>query len=313
MSIQALNWAINQPIKNSGAKFVLTILANYSDESGVSYPGQETIADLCAMTDRAVRNHLVWLEEHGYISKHHRRYNNKISTDKYQLEFTKPKIESAPLTRKRKQEENISGSKEEKNSATETEQAEKISARKQAENISKASGKHFQNHPENISGNTKAAKEYTQNTHNGARGRESPARVPEAAPPEEKYGTFRDGLEDWWCKLHGIVTLPPDQNTAVQVKWLFDNKFSLVDVQGFYEFATNDPEEKSWRKGSVTLGAIVKGIAKWKAVNQPSPPEIKKPSLVEQCPDCDSSGLIEITVDSVKRLAKCKHENLKVK
>lgn len=331
MSIHALNWAINQPIKNSGAKFVLTILANFSDEHGISYPSQETLAEKCSMTDRAVRNHLSWLEEYGYISKTHRRYKHKISTDEYQLEFVKPKKESKPLSRKRKQPENIS--------ASDSEQPEKNSASKQPENISKPSGKHFQKHQENISGNTKEAKDETSHTHNSAPGRETenPVCVSESKPEEypppdqvlsvppftvvkpaknsnqtaKKFGEFRDELEQWWCELHGIRNLPPDPATAAQVTWFFENSFTLAEIQEFYDFATTDPKQKSWRDGNVTLGAIMKGIVAWRKTKKPA--DGPKPSRIDQCKLCDTRGFIKVVIGGIERNTKCKHENPEAK
>lgn len=88
MSIQALNWVLNQDsIDNSGARFVLLILANYADESGVCYPKRETIARKTSMTTRAVQNHLNWLIEHGYITSESRRYMGKQSSNLFRLKI----------------------------------------------------------------------------------------------------------------------------------------------------------------------------------------------------------------------------------
>lgn len=121
---------------------------------------------------------------------------------------------------------------------------------------------------------------------------------------------YRRELETWWCETHGIVSLPPNDGTiAAAEKWLFDNRFSLADVEGFHTFATTDPSE-SWRKGDVTFGAIVKGIAKWKKAQKPQENAVKPPSLIEQCGECDQRGFKEIKIDGKPLQAKCKHEKL---
>ena len=118
------------------------------------------------------------------------------------------------------------------------------------------------------------------------------------------FDVFRDALEDWWCKMQNIVTLPPDMVTYTQIEWLFSNKFSLNDIQGFYAFATTDPSQK-WRQGSVTLGAIVKGIAGWKAKPKP---EASKPVDFSHCGQCDpSTGLKSTVINGVSTMVKCKH------
>ena len=72
---------------NSGARFVLLVLANYANEDGYCYPSRETIARKTSMTSRAVQNHLNWLVAHGYITAENRRSNGKQSTNLYRLKF----------------------------------------------------------------------------------------------------------------------------------------------------------------------------------------------------------------------------------
>jgi len=88
MSIQALNWVLSQDaLENSGARFVLLILANYANEEGFCYPSRETIARKTSMTSRAVQNHLNWLIAHGYITAENRRSKGKQSTNLYRLKI----------------------------------------------------------------------------------------------------------------------------------------------------------------------------------------------------------------------------------
>jgi hypothetical protein len=128
--------------------------------------------------------------------------------------------------------------------------------------------------------------------------------------PGPDFDDFRDELEEWWCKLHGIVSLPPNADTAEQVTWLFANEFSLDDVKGFYRFATTDPEEKRWRRGQLTLGAIVKGIAGWKVKAKAEEQAQYVPKFCDACRDED--GFIPKIVDGVRRMARCKHDQVKV-
>lgn len=98
MSIQALNWALNQDsIENSGAKFVLLLLANYADENGQCWPSRETIAKKTAMSVRSVQNHINWLAENGYLkwTNEHTEINRQ-TPNIYQL----PSAKSALGTQK---------------------------------------------------------------------------------------------------------------------------------------------------------------------------------------------------------------------
>jgi hypothetical protein len=127
--------------------------------------------------------------------------------------------------------------------------------------------------------------------------------------PGPGFDDFRDDLEEWWCKLHGIVSLPPNADTAEQVTWLFENGFVLDDLKGFYRYATTDPEEKKWRRGQLTLGAIVKGIASWKVKAKAEEAAQYVPIFCDDCREND--GMVERIVDNVRRMAKCKHANVK--
>lgn len=102
MSIKALNWALEQNINNSPAKFVLTIICNYADDEGNCRIKQNTLAEKTALTDRAIRNHISWLEQHNYLTPKNRQKKNRFICNKYKIEFEKEKIPSEKLTRKRK-------------------------------------------------------------------------------------------------------------------------------------------------------------------------------------------------------------------
>jgi DNA-binding transcriptional MocR family regulator len=72
MSFQAMAWAIGQPISNSSAKFLLVMIANYTDEKGRSWPSIPRLATDTGMSTNTVRRALAWLEQHGFIRREHR-------------------------------------------------------------------------------------------------------------------------------------------------------------------------------------------------------------------------------------------------
>ena len=81
MSIQAMVWAIEQPIKEAGAKLVLVCVANYADKKGVCWPSQETVGKDATMTDRTVRRWLKWLEENKYLTREPQYEHGKRTSD----------------------------------------------------------------------------------------------------------------------------------------------------------------------------------------------------------------------------------------
>lgn len=89
MSFAALDWAWKVRTGSSGRKAVLMALAQFADDEGVCYPGQDTLARHTELSSRSVRDHLVWLEEHGYITRTERRWTDskKRRTDLYQLQI----------------------------------------------------------------------------------------------------------------------------------------------------------------------------------------------------------------------------------
>lgn len=129
----------------------------------------------------------------------------------------------------------------------------------------------------------------------------------------EPFGEFRDRLKDWWREAQGLKTLPSNTPAGADIKFLYDNSFSLSEIQKFYEFATTDPEEKAWRKSPVTISAIVKGIPGWRGKNLAKNLDLEKlPSLTEKCTNCDSRGMESIFINGAQRMTKCTHEKLKI-
>lgn len=100
---QSLAWNLNLP--SAACKLVLMGLASYANEDGECWPRQETLAEKTCQTSRSVRQHLAWLEEHGYISREHRSTTSGRRSDMYllTLEATQPEKSSACATGKKRQ------------------------------------------------------------------------------------------------------------------------------------------------------------------------------------------------------------------
>jgi hypothetical protein len=73
VSFQAVSWAARQTSGGPTGKLVLMMLAQFADDEGVCFPGQLKLAEMCELTDRAVREWLAKLEAKGLISRA-RRY-----------------------------------------------------------------------------------------------------------------------------------------------------------------------------------------------------------------------------------------------
>lgn len=86
MSIEALNWAFNMELPNSGMKCVLLTLANYCNEYGEAYPSQKEIAKKSCLSERGVRDNLARLEELEVITRIPRtRSNGSYTTDLFRI------------------------------------------------------------------------------------------------------------------------------------------------------------------------------------------------------------------------------------
>lgn len=86
MSIEALSWAFNLDLPSSGAKLTLLALANYASEDGEAFPSQKAMSQKTCLCERAIRTHLVTLEELGIITRVARtRANGSFTTDLFKL------------------------------------------------------------------------------------------------------------------------------------------------------------------------------------------------------------------------------------
>lgn len=80
MSFQAMTWAVKQKVGNATGKAVLLMLANYADENGSCYPGQDKLAKECECSSRTVREWLDKFETMGLIVRQERRREDGYRT-----------------------------------------------------------------------------------------------------------------------------------------------------------------------------------------------------------------------------------------
>ena len=69
MSITAINWARQQKTGTPLRQLVLFVLADYADQWGFCWPGQDHLASLCQVSDRSIRSAINDLEELGLLRK----------------------------------------------------------------------------------------------------------------------------------------------------------------------------------------------------------------------------------------------------
>ena len=58
MSVRAISWAMRLPVKPSSKKFVLLCLADYSTDTGLTYPSLATMRDATGLGDDAIKSAL---------------------------------------------------------------------------------------------------------------------------------------------------------------------------------------------------------------------------------------------------------------
>lgn len=104
MSINAINWALQQPLKGC-QKFVLTILAYHANDEGKCWPGLELISQECGITRSSTISHINHLVNLGLVTKT-KRFDNKgfRRSTLYQLNITDmPIIQSLKSQRRKNQ------------------------------------------------------------------------------------------------------------------------------------------------------------------------------------------------------------------
>lgn len=86
MSVEAITWALQQPVKQSSAKFVLVALANCSDAvDGIAWPSVAYLCEATSQDRKTVMANLKRLIETGYIKDSGERKGNTKSVVVYQL------------------------------------------------------------------------------------------------------------------------------------------------------------------------------------------------------------------------------------
>jgi hypothetical protein len=85
MSFQAMAWAIKQPLNRSCEKFLLVMLANYSDNEGILYPSVERLTQDLSQDRKTVVKNLKGLIELGLLADTGRRIGQTKSIIVYQL------------------------------------------------------------------------------------------------------------------------------------------------------------------------------------------------------------------------------------
>lgn len=82
-------WAKAATVGSPTRKAVLLVLADYADEAGSCFPGQETLARITELGVRTVRRALAELEDAGVIRREERRRPDGLRTsDRYHLVMT---------------------------------------------------------------------------------------------------------------------------------------------------------------------------------------------------------------------------------
>lgn len=102
MSFQAMSWALKQRTGSPSGKALLMALANYADEDGTCFPGQERLAEETEQSLDSVQRRLKELESLGLITRERRGGDGSgRSSDRYRLHLTqlvldlKPKAKTA--------------------------------------------------------------------------------------------------------------------------------------------------------------------------------------------------------------------------
>lgn len=113
MSFDALAWAWNQKTGSAGRKATLMGVAQFADEDGYCWPGQKMLAEYTEQSERTVREHLVWLESNGYLSRCSRkRPDGTNASDAYYLNLQLPPAEFK--TKRKKQPADFAASEKPK-------------------------------------------------------------------------------------------------------------------------------------------------------------------------------------------------------
>lgn len=146
MSLYAIKWAYDQRVGKPGPKAVLVALANFANEDGRCWPGQETLAAMTDMDQRTVRRSVDFLESHNFIrrEKRHDKQGHR-APDIYELLAAPEDLRPAPrMTRKSNgQPDNLT--------ARPTGQFDRLENESQPDNLTEPTGQFVQSLPDNLS------------------------------------------------------------------------------------------------------------------------------------------------------------------
>lgn len=99
MSVEAITWALRQPVEASSAKFVLVVLANCaSADGGLAYPSVAYLAESTGQDRKTVVTNLKRLVESGLIEDTGDRAGRTRQVIVYRLRCDSPLFESTPKT-----------------------------------------------------------------------------------------------------------------------------------------------------------------------------------------------------------------------
>ncbi|WP_426148748.1 helix-turn-helix domain-containing protein [Polaromonas sp. DSR2-3-2] len=88
MSISALTWALNEPIKQSSMKFVLVVFANCAnDKTSTAWPSAVYVAEATAQDRKTVQANVKRLVELGYITDTGERKGRTKQVIVYRLNY----------------------------------------------------------------------------------------------------------------------------------------------------------------------------------------------------------------------------------
>lgn len=85
MSVEAITWALKQPISVSSAKFVLVVLANHANEENLSYPSVAYLVGATGQNRKTVMLNLERLCGWGVIERTDRRIGRSGQINVYHL------------------------------------------------------------------------------------------------------------------------------------------------------------------------------------------------------------------------------------
>lgn len=100
MSVEAITWALAQPISHSSAKFVLVVLANCASGDGnVAYPSSAYLSEATGQDRKTVLANLQRLRELGFITDTGKRVGSTKQVVVYQLNTSENGTVQEPLKR----------------------------------------------------------------------------------------------------------------------------------------------------------------------------------------------------------------------